>query len=96
MMVGAFLGWQVVVTSFFVSVLPALVFGVVLLAVRRDNALPFGPPLAMGVMGTCLGWHLIGPPLQLILFNGLMMICLLGAGAGLLLGMAFFLRMVRR
>jgi leader peptidase (prepilin peptidase) / N-methyltransferase len=96
MMVGAFLGWQVVVTSFFVSVLPALVFGVVLLAVRRDNALPFGPPLAMGVMGTCLGWHWIGPPLQLILFNGLMMICLLGAGAGLLLGMAFFLRMVRR
>lgn len=96
MMVGAFLGWQVVATAFFVSVLPALVFGVVLLLVRRDNALPFGPPLSMGAMATCVCWNWFGPPLQLILFNGLLMVCLLGAGAGLLLGMAFFLRVVRR
>lgn len=96
MMVGAFLGWQVVVVAFFVSVVPALVLGLVQLAVRRDNALPFGPPLSLGAMATCIGWFLVnGSPLQMIFFNGLFMVCLLGAGAGLLLFMSFMIRVVR-
>jgi leader peptidase (prepilin peptidase) / N-methyltransferase len=96
MMVGAFLGWQVVVVAFFVSVVPALLLGAVQLAVRRDNALPFGPPLSIGAMATCLGWYLMsGSPLQMIFFNWLWMVCLLGAGAGLLLFMSFMLRVLR-
>ena len=41
MMVGSFLGWQIVVVAFFLSVIPALVFGIILLAVKNDNSLPF-------------------------------------------------------
>jgi leader peptidase (prepilin peptidase)/N-methyltransferase len=70
MMAGAFLGWQPVVLAFFVSVVPALVIGVIQVVVYGDNSLPFGPSLALGVVITWLGWHWIGPPTQIILFNG--------------------------
>src|SRR5262249_61764756 len=46
MMAGAFLGWQPVLIAFFVSVFPALFFGVVQLVRKGDQALPFGPSLA--------------------------------------------------
>ena len=54
MMVGSFLGWQMVVVAFFVSSVPAMFVGFINLVVRRDNSLPLGPSLAMGTMGTCL------------------------------------------
>ena len=38
MMAGSFLGWQIVAVAFFLSVFPALVIGVTLLIVRRDNS----------------------------------------------------------
>lgn len=69
MMAGAFLGWQIVVVAFFVSVLPALVVGVFQLLVRGDNSLPFGPSLAVGVMATCLGWRWLGPTVQPLFFG---------------------------
>ena len=57
MMAGAFLGWQMVVVAFFVSVLPGLFFGIAQMVLTRDNRMPFGPSLAVGVMATCVGWH---------------------------------------
>jgi leader peptidase (prepilin peptidase)/N-methyltransferase len=97
MMAGAFLGWQVVMIAFFLSVVPALVIGIAQLAVRRDNALAFGPSLSIGVMAACLGWRWIGhePRLQPILFNGTWMLWLGGASAGLLLVLSFMMRLVR-
>jgi leader peptidase (prepilin peptidase)/N-methyltransferase len=98
MMAGAFLGWQVILIGFFVSVFPALLFGVVQLIARGDNALPFGPSLSAGVMITCLGWRWIGPSpyVQPILFNGLIVVLLIIAGAGILLAMSFALRLLHR
>ena len=55
MMAGAFLGWQPVVIAFFVGVFPALLFGLTQLMFRGDQALPFGPSLALGVVITLLG-----------------------------------------
>ena len=52
MMIGSFLGWQIVVVSVFVSVIPAAVFGVIRLIIYRDNSLPFGPSLAAGALIT--------------------------------------------
>ncbi len=61
MMAGAFLGWQVVVVAFLLSVVPALMIGFIQLAVRHDNALAFGPSLSIGVMAACLAWRLDRP-----------------------------------
>jgi leader peptidase (prepilin peptidase)/N-methyltransferase len=95
MMAGAFLGWQVVVLGFFLSAFPALVFGVIRRIVYRDNALPFGPSLSAGVLGTYLAWGILGPAVQQVFFHGIMMIFLAVAGASLLFGMAFMIRLMR-
>jgi leader peptidase (prepilin peptidase)/N-methyltransferase len=95
MMAGAFLGWQVVLIAFFVSVFPALIFGVIRMIFWRDNALPFGPSLSMGVMATCLGWHWIGPSMQQVLFWGPVMLALPVAGGGVLFLMSFMLRLMQ-
>ncbi len=94
MMAGAFLGWQVVVVGFFLSVIPALLFGIVLLVVHRDNSLPFGPSLAVGVLGTMLGWHWIGnySSVRLVFFWGEFLFGLVVFGALFLIVMSFLLR----
>jgi leader peptidase (prepilin peptidase)/N-methyltransferase len=95
MMAGAFLGWQPVLVAFFISVFPALVVGVVQLVVRGDNSLPFGPSLAMGVILTFLGWGVLGPYVQPILFWGTVLICLAALAAAFMLGSSFLLRVLR-
>ncbi len=96
MMAGAFLGWQVIVVGFFVSVLPALVFGLVQYLVKKDNSLPFGPHLAMGVIIACLGWKSFGPYVQPLFFwAGLLVGLAVVLGAVMFLS-AFALRALRR
>jgi leader peptidase (prepilin peptidase)/N-methyltransferase len=95
MMAGAFLGWQPVVTAFFVAVLPALVFGITLLVVKGDNSLPFGPSLAMGVVITWLGWSWIGPRLQILFFHGPFLLILAAACCVFMLGASYVLRLLR-
>lgn len=70
MMAGAFLGWQPIVAGFFLAVIPALVFGLLNVALKNDNSLPFGPSLAVGVMTACLTWRWLGPLLQPLFFFG--------------------------
>jgi len=96
MMAGAFLGWQPVVVAFFISVIPALFFGVIQLVVRGDNSLPFGPSLAMGLILTFLGWGWLGPYVQPILFWEIVLICLALVGAAFMLGSSYLLRVLRR
>jgi len=69
MMIGSFLGWQIVVVSVFVSVIPAAVFGVIRLIIYRDNSLPFGPSLAAGALITHACWKWRPDELQLFLFS---------------------------
>ncbi|MCC6419540.1 MAG: prepilin peptidase [Gemmataceae bacterium] len=97
MMAGAFLGWQPVVVALFVSVLPALVLGVLLLVIHKDNAQPFGPSLGAGVLLTMLVWEkAIGPGIQVLLFWGTLMLVLLAIGAGFMLASSYLIRLVRR
>ncbi|HWY85478.1 MAG TPA: prepilin peptidase [Gemmataceae bacterium] len=95
MMAGAFLGWQLVVVGFFVSVGPALVVGSFQWIFRRDNSLPFGPSLAAGVMITCLCWQWLGPYVQPLFFWGVLIAGLAGALCVVMFLAALAIRTVR-
>ncbi|MGL6075266.1 MAG: prepilin peptidase [Fimbriiglobus sp.] len=96
MMVGAFLGWQIVLIGFFAGAIAALAIKIPLMiadAVQKRSVsreLSFGPGLALGVMGTWLAWPWISHEAR-VLFEpialGFLGICLVGGMfiAGLLL-----------
>jgi len=84
MMVGAFLGWQAVVVSFFVGALAALGIAVVQIVIFHDDSLPFGPGLAVGAVATWLGWAHLGPAIQPLAFDATLLVFVVAAGAGLL------------
>ena len=95
MMAGAFLGWQAVILAFFVSILPALVLGILQILIRGNQMLPFGPSLSMGVLATTFGWNWISAPFRQLFFNRDLLITLgIAGGLGLLI-MSFLLRLTR-
>jgi leader peptidase (prepilin peptidase)/N-methyltransferase len=95
MMAGAFVGWQIVVVAFFLSVFPALIFGIINLAVKNDNSLPFGPSLALAVMVALLAWQPIGAYVRPLFFMGEIVFWgALAIGAMMFL-FSFILRVVR-
>jgi leader peptidase (prepilin peptidase)/N-methyltransferase len=96
MMAGSFLGWQMVVVAFFLSVIPALLFGIIQLVARNDNSLPFGPSLSFSVMVTCLAWRPIGEAARPFLFASDLLIAAVVAGSMMLLFMSFMLRLMRK
>jgi leader peptidase (prepilin peptidase)/N-methyltransferase len=94
MMAGSFIGWQPVLLAFFVSVIPGLFFGILHLLRRGNQALPFGPSLAMGVIITLLGWRVIGEHFRPVFFIPAVLAFMAGAGTVLLLVMSFVLRLL--
>jgi leader peptidase (prepilin peptidase)/N-methyltransferase len=95
MMAGCFLGWQPIVVAFFISVVPALFFGIFNLVIRKDDSLPYGPSLAAGLMITLLTWRWLGPYLQPLFFWGTLLLVLAGIGATFMLGSSYLLRLAR-
>jgi leader peptidase (prepilin peptidase)/N-methyltransferase len=98
MMAGAFVGWQVVVVAFFVSVFPGLLFGLVALVRRGGGYLPFGPSLALGVLITVFAWpRLVAAPgpLRFLFFEPVVLGVLAGFGALSLLAISLLLRLTR-
>jgi leader peptidase (prepilin peptidase)/N-methyltransferase len=95
MMAGAFIGWQAVVLAFFVSVIPGLLFAVVRLIVKGDQALPFGPSLAAGVVLTVLGWPALAGQFRILFFDPIFLGLMALAAAIALLFIAFLLRLFR-
>ena len=95
MMVGAFVGWQPVVLAFFVSVGPALVLAVLMLATKGEHPMPFGPSLALGVLLTLFGWRWVGDYFKPLFFDATLLLILAGAGAFFLLVISFLLRLMR-
>lgn len=93
MMAGAFLGWQPTLAAFFLAVVPGLMFGMVQIFQRGDNALPFGPSLAIGAMIAALAWQELGPALQVFFFNGPFLASIVGLSCFLLLLSGYVLRM---
>jgi len=96
MMIGSFLGWQIVVVSVFVAVIPAAFFGVLQWVVHRDNSLPFGPSLAAGALITYLGWDWRPAGLQMLLFCWPALVGVTVFGAVFLLAASLMIRTTRR
>ncbi len=97
MMAGAFIGWQPILIAFFVGVFAALFFGVIQLIRRGDQALAFGPALAVGALVTLLAWPVIGrlPTVTMLFSEAWILGGLAAVGAVFLLLASFFLRIVR-
>jgi leader peptidase (prepilin peptidase)/N-methyltransferase len=95
MMAGAFVGWQPIVVAFFVSVFPALFFGVAQLVRKGNQQLPYGPSLAIGIMATALGWLWFPVWFRALFFEGIL-VAALGAAAVIFLFLAALaLRLIR-
>lgn len=56
-MAGAWLGWQPCVLACFIAVFIGLAHGLVQLATRRGNELPFGPSLCMALAVVVVAWR---------------------------------------
>jgi leader peptidase (prepilin peptidase) / N-methyltransferase len=95
MMAGAFIGWQLVLIAFFVSVFPALILGIGYLIARGNQHMPFGPSLALGVLLTLFGWRTIGLHFQMLFFDRTLLIIMTVAGAIFLLAISYLLRVSR-
>lgn len=104
MMAGSFVGWQVVVIAFFVSVGPALLFALLQMIVwtirhgklaQSDQPLPFGPSLSLGVLLTLLGRQWIAKDLERLFFDRTLLLVLVVGGGALLLLTSFLLRIMR-
>jgi leader peptidase (prepilin peptidase)/N-methyltransferase len=93
MMAGAFIGWQPVVLACFVAAFPGLFFGLAQLVRRGNQALPFGPSLALGVVMTLGLWPFLGDSdaLRMVFFDPgfLGSIAVVGAVFLLLAGLLF-------
>jgi leader peptidase (prepilin peptidase)/N-methyltransferase len=95
MMAGAFVGWQPVLVAFLAAAFPALAFAVVQLVRRGDQALPFGPSLAIGVFLTLFAWPRLGSYLWILFTEPRFLLLLAGAAAVLLLVMGVLFRLLR-
>ena len=95
MMAGAFVGWQVIVVAFFVSVFPALFFGIAQLVRKGSQQLPYGPSLAIAIMATALGWLWLPPWFRAMFFEGILVASLGGAAVIFLFVAALALRLIR-
>ena len=51
-MIGAFFGWKVVVTGFFLGSFLGLLYGLPLLLLKGEHAMPYGPFLSLGTVLT--------------------------------------------
>jgi leader peptidase (prepilin peptidase)/N-methyltransferase len=96
MMAGAFVGWQPILLSCFVAAFPGLLFGIVQLVRRGNQALPFGPSLALGVVLTLWLWPYLGDsdPTRMVLFAPIFLGIILGGGVLFLLLAGLLFRFV--
>ncbi len=58
-MLGAFLGWQACLIVFFFAPIVALMVGLVVLVLKRDNEIPYGPFLCLGALFVIFRWSSI-------------------------------------
>ena len=80
-MIGAFLGWQASIITFFFAPLIAVLVGLTMWFLRRENEIPFGPFLCIAAAVVLLGWSKIwawaGPRFELgILIPIIIAVCL--------------------
>lgn len=96
-MIGAFIGWQGAVMSFFLA--PIAAVGIVLLyfIITRRSEIPFGPYLCAGTLLTIFGWNRLvdGWFLPNLAVLGPFMLWLFIALTGMMGVMLFFWRLIK-
>ena len=55
-MIGAFMGWQIAIITFFLAPFLGILMGVVNLATKKDHTIPYGPFLSIAALVT-LFWY---------------------------------------
>ena len=95
MMAGAFLGWQVVVIASSCRSCRGWCSPSRNLIIRRTQALPFGPSLAVGVVLTVLAWPALGNYVGPLFFDKWFLSLVFGGGAMLLFVLALLLWVFR-
>jgi prepilin signal peptidase PulO-like enzyme (type II secretory pathway) len=58
-MIGAFLGWQASLIVFFFAPIIALIVGLIVLVIKRDQEIPYGPFLCLATLFVVLRWSSI-------------------------------------
>ena len=99
MMIGAFLGWQASVLTFFLAPFAALVIGVAQFLFKRDDVIPYGPFLCLGAAAVVLRWGMLWPSIEPFCALGaflpaVLIVCLLLLGAMLWIWAIFKARML--
>jgi len=51
-MIGAFMGWQMAILTFFLAPFLGIVIGIINLAIKKDHAIPYGPFLSIAALVT--------------------------------------------
>ncbi|MEN0111601.1 MAG: A24 family peptidase [Planctomycetota bacterium] len=64
MMVGAFLGWQAGLLTFFLAPFAGLIVGATQLLFRRGDVIPYGPFLCLAASGVVVGWATLWPRVE--------------------------------
>jgi prepilin signal peptidase PulO-like enzyme (type II secretory pathway) len=55
-MIGAFLGWQAGLLVFFLAPFAGIVLGLLVVLLRRDSEIPYGPFLCLGALAVLVFW----------------------------------------
>ena len=55
-MIGAFLGWQAGLLVFFLAPFAGIVLGLLVVVLRRDSEIPYGPFLCLGAVAVLVFW----------------------------------------
>ncbi|MBN1591503.1 MAG: prepilin peptidase [Pirellulales bacterium] len=58
-MIGVYFGWQASILVFFFAPLAAVIVGLVVLVLCRDNVIPFGPFLCLAALFVLLRWPMV-------------------------------------
>jgi len=80
-MLGAFLGWQACLIIFFFAPIVALIVGLIVLVLKRDNEIPYGPFLCLSALFVVIRWSSIWQWAELrfelgVLIPSIIIVCL--------------------
>ena len=95
-MMGAFLGWQPIVISFFVAAAVALLVVVITSPTRLSGMIAYGPYLSVGGVLVLLAWKRVWAQFELIFSLGVLLIPITAIGLLTFVGSLLFVTALKR
>jgi len=95
-MIGAFLGWQSAVIAFLLTWISGILIGLPATLVRRGQAMPLGPHIAIGAMATVVFWRPLWRALEAYLVDAQIFFVITIGMVVLLAATAYAVQMVKR